>query len=305
MCIFKNIIIDFIFNYFMFLSIGLGSCIYCIWYIRHDTLSLQAREILPGIASAFLIGGAFTACVKSIQFMGIFRDTIKAQLQDQNFLDDRENCIKSTLSLTLPTHIDSLTDQLCLIIKDSNDKILQCISDALYSEALLSKRNDITELWKNISKIIHCERFPEIRDELDRIIFNNYFPKESPCYYIDENLHFNMSFIDGNHDYVTLIEESSFTVVAVNTDPFKHSVSGSILLKNNHDEFSSFVVTDFFIDNVSHLEHVITTKPYILNGHLHYRFEITFKGKERYFVKRRTKKILSLDADKSKGYTVK
>lgn len=65
------------------------------------------------------------------------------------------------------------------------------IEKVILSSKFLEKRNDLPELWKLISSQIYKQKFPEINEELQSIILDEYFPVSHKVYY--ENLIFTIN----------------------------------------------------------------------------------------------------------------
>lgn len=65
------------------------------------------------------------------------------------------------------------------------------IEKVILSSKFLEKRNDLPELWKLISSQIYKQKFPEINEDLQSIILDEYFPVSHKVYY--ENLIFTIN----------------------------------------------------------------------------------------------------------------
>lgn len=78
------------------------------------------------------------------------------------------------------------------------------IEKVILSSKFLEKRNDLPELWKLISSQIYKQKFPEINEDLQSIILDEYFPVSHKVYY--ENMIFTI-----NIDEITADNVIKFT----------------------------------------------------------------------------------------------
>lgn len=62
------------------------------------------------------------------------------------------------------------------------------ISKVMVGTEFIENRNDLPELWKEISKSIYKRKFPKISEYLESRILNDYFPTNASFYYEDYNV---------------------------------------------------------------------------------------------------------------------
>lgn len=63
----------------------------------------------------------------------------------------------------------------------------------------IENRNDLPQLWRQVSKSVYNQKFPEISDELQDIILNNYFPIKHKFYYEDFRYTLNIGELSDDH----------------------------------------------------------------------------------------------------------
>lgn len=86
------------------------------------------------------------------------------------------------------------------------------IENVILDSSFLTKRSDLDDLWKKISKIIYNKKFPEISDDLESIILNSYFPTNHEYYYEDAIITINVEELDVN-DNIKYTQTIKFKVV--------------------------------------------------------------------------------------------
>jgi hypothetical protein len=70
------------------------------------------------------------------------------------------------------------------------------ISKVMVGTDFIKNRNDLPELWKEISKTIYNRKFPKISEELENRILQTYFPTNENFYYEDYNVSINIKEIN-------------------------------------------------------------------------------------------------------------
>lgn len=79
------------------------------------------------------------------------------------------------------------------IFKEEITKVMTGIS-------FIENRNDLPQLWKDISKSLYNRKFPKISDLLEDKILNTYLPTNSSFYYEDYNVSIHITEINENFE---------------------------------------------------------------------------------------------------------
>ncbi|MCZ8368179.1 hypothetical protein [Flavobacterium sp.] len=74
------------------------------------------------------------------------------------------------------------------------------ITKVMTSTSFIENRNDLPQLWKDISKSLYNRKFPKISDLLEDKILNTYLPTNSSFYYEDYNVSINIKEINDNFE---------------------------------------------------------------------------------------------------------
>ncbi len=92
------------------------------------------------------------------------------------------------------------------------------IEKVILSTDFIKKRSDLEKLWKVISHELYKQKFPEISEELDKLVLENYFPIESDYYYKDFTVTINIEEL--TEDYILKYTQTcKHYVVLSESDP--------------------------------------------------------------------------------------
>jgi hypothetical protein len=101
------------------------------------------------------------------------------------------------------------------------------ISKVMVGTEFIENRNDLPQLWKEISKSIYKRKFPKISDHLESIILNDYFPTNASFYYEDYNVSicideinddFEISYTQTCEYKVILDNDSEMAIISLETE---------------------------------------------------------------------------------------
>lgn len=95
------------------------------------------------------------------------------------------------------------------------------LQDIIYAKDFLEKRNDIDQIWKEISKILFKNKFPTIHNELLDTI-NSYLPKDEASFYNDFEAHTSIVWIDKDKGIIKATDIVSFELIADSTKRFPY-----------------------------------------------------------------------------------
>lgn len=89
------------------------------------------------------------------------------------------------------------------------------ITKVMTGTAFIENRNDLPQLWKDISKSLYKRKFPKISDILEDKILNTYLPTTASFYYEDYNVSINVTEINENFE-ITYTQICKYTVILDN-----------------------------------------------------------------------------------------
>lgn len=115
--------------------------------------------------------------------------------------------------------------------------------------SFIENRNDLPEIWKDVSKSLYKRKFPKISDLLEDTILNTYLPTKAKFYYEDYNVSINITEINENFEIsytqtceynVILDEQSDSAVLEIESqisdddDPKSSIINELVYFKENN-----------------------------------------------------------------------
>lgn len=216
-----------------------------------------ATNLLSSTGSAILSGGIFAVILKSIQFLGIFREELAAMIYERRFLEGRK---------------------------------------------------DVENIWREVSRVLYKRKFPEISDEIEKRILEEYFPTKKNCYYDRLIQSIRYEFLDDTKRLVRVEEELMFTVKPAGASEKVEVPYGALISKDVSDTEICYELSAVEIDGDDETAKYSALMEVAENdeGGRTYRvqFALLLEGKEKYEVKIKHLKICSPDFDNTKVFTV-
>lgn len=83
----------------------------------------------------------------------------------------------------------------------------------IFSTEYISTKNNVSELWRKISKIMYEEKFHNISEDLLNIIEQHYICKEEYSYYENYRIITDVKWADDNKEYINVIDNINFNLV--------------------------------------------------------------------------------------------
>lgn len=106
----------------------------------------------------------------------------------------------------------------------------------IYSSEFLSKRKDIKDIWKRVSRALYKEKFPEIADEIEETIYK-YLPVSIEAYTQNLDLRVTVERID--NEYMRITEYADYDLIAPDIQNTISLTFNSIAKKNNSSDVKS------------------------------------------------------------------
>lgn len=166
------------------------------------------------------------------------------------------------------------------------------LENIIYGKEFLKKRNDILEIWDNVSEQMFENKFPEIHEEFLEVI-RGYFPQEEVSYYNDYVTDAEVTWDDKENDIIKVTDNVSFELKAKSKDPFVYPLRSWGQAKSISDykcEVSKLEVNGVKQDN-------ITKKKSISEDIVCAETEIPLTGYTEYNIKYKRVRVYSLRND--------
>lgn len=184
------------------------------------------------------------------------------------------------------------------------------LSNIIYAEEFLSKRNDINEVWRKISRILYKNKFPEICKKFEEDILEKYFPINVDYYYDSWFQEICIKKID--EEYIELIEITNFIIKSKNKNIIKQHYKTKINLTTNNSRTSCELISLKINEkNIFSKEEKQGFENFEFKGldidknkkELIAKYRLNLSGYSEYKVFRKMKKIYSLK-ENTKGFNV-
>lgn len=164
------------------------------------------------------------------------------------------------------------------------------IRKVIYSDEILTKRNDIQEIWKKVTRAVYQSAFPSISSKIEDLIQDKILPRKLNYYHKDLHVIYEIDKVDDNH--FGLIESQSFIIISDGKDitfEFKNHY-----IKTTDESDKSDLTIDLLINNENYNNKIIKSNQIAFsNNQIGFNFycSLTLKGNTEYHVKKVTKSI--------------
>lgn len=220
-------------------------------------------------------------------------------LSNSNFVDEKVSSLLEKAGLTVLSSgifaavLKSL--QFTGIFKDE-------ISKVMIGTDFIKNRNDLPQLWKDISKTIYKSKFPHISDFLEDRILNDYFPTNAQFYYEDYSVSINIHEINENFD-IAYTQTCEYRVILDNNvEEVQLSLESQI---SDDDDSTTSILNKlefFLIDGVNiELKEDSTT----IDNPKKTLYKIPLKGKKEFNIKSKYNRKYPLKNENYKLFRMK
>ena len=101
------------------------------------------------------------------------------------------------------------------------------LQDIIYAKDFVNKRNDLPELWDNISKEMFKNKFSGIHKQFLQVM-KGYFPTNEVTYYDDYNVYTTVSWIDKEQGLIKVEDKISFDLISDSRGNFTYPMKSWI-----------------------------------------------------------------------------
>ncbi|MCP9750220.1 hypothetical protein [Ferruginibacter sp. HRS2-29] len=175
----------------------------------------KIQQYLTGVVTLFLFAGVIIIALSQMSFYS------------QWFNDFTDQAIRASLKLIGSALLGSGVFT-AIIKSDSYAKIFsKIIGEIIWSKKFIEKRQDKEELWSMVSSVMYEEKFPDINEDLEKIIMYEYLPTNQEYYIQDYKFLVNINHKVG--DFWQQNETISFNIIPKQKGiKFTHEVMTSI-----------------------------------------------------------------------------
>lgn len=189
------------------------------------------------------------------------------------------------------------------------------LEDVIYKYEFLRKRRDIAEIWESVSKVLFDSKFPEISNDLLKIIKEKYLPIEHISYCRDSDTMITISWDNKEQKLIRVIQEESFEIITFSDNEFSFSglftvdvnPTFSDIEENRFEELNNLIDCNIVINEckVNDVDYPFSERKYLKDSVLSCNLNIILRGSECYRVKRRMTKVYNINHDYNIGFRAK
>ena len=171
------------------------------------------------------------------------------------------------------------------------------LGDIIYGKKFIKKRNDISEVWKNISKLMFKNKFPGVNDALLKAI-QKYLPdNKTVSYYEDYEVDTQIEWVNKDKNLIKVTDKIFFDLKADSEKRFIYPLKTWTTIKNeNHYENN--------IEKILINGSVPKTEVHDFDegGDKCQEVDVTLEGSKKYKVYYKRVKVYSLSGDNYIGF---
>lgn len=166
------------------------------------------------------------------------------------------------------------------------------LKDILYGKDFLRKREDVPEIWEEMTKVMYQSRFENIPPSLIKTIRKLYLP-ENPTYVQNRISSVHVEWVDKSRKIVSVIANDAFEYIPGTSQEAVYKSSMAIDIHGLSKEDYSYEVS-YKVDGEEYDSKRIEEQ---VGEEICWRNIIKLRGKDSYFIVRTTKQKFSLEND--------
>jgi hypothetical protein len=245
---------------------------YGLYYLPNKELLLNPKHPIPffcreevvdflkGISIIFFSGGIFSATVKLINNLVVFKKNFQKVI---------------------------LSDEFDVLLKDK----FQILA---LSDDFLLKRTDIQDIWSRVTTCQFEQAFPELKNSIVKKLENDFFNDKMLTYYYNNfRIQINLELIDDN--IIKITEVSNFEVKPKTTDPVYIDFKISSIAKDDETIYTKLIEEDCKLDGKKMILSELTTT----NDNKNIKtFKTELSGNTSYILERKVEMTQDLNNDR-------
>ncbi len=177
----------------------------------------------------------------------------------------------------------------------------------IFAEDHLSKRNDLDDIWENLTLQLCNQKFKKISNKLQKIVKQYYLPIEDDYYYKNTKLVVEIEHNEDKAGYINVVEEYTTIINIEDSEKIDFKFTSSIPFPKDNSSFTSFELVEFTLNEQNiewkkDQELKENSSNNILSNSFNIKLDCV-KGKKEYIVYRKTKKCYALSENPYMGHT--
>jgi len=124
------------------------------------------------------------------------------------------------------------------------EELLSIIYDAEH----LSKRNDLPEIWENVSKVLFENKFPAISKTVTNDVKNTYLLKDHILYYEDYEQTIEIELLDKESEKIKVTQKSNYVIYPTEKGCNTPLTTNNSIKYGDNKDLVSFVLNSFSVN---------------------------------------------------------
>lgn len=179
----------------------------------------------------------------------------------------------------------------------------KALEEIIYDYKFLKNRNDIEDVWKNVSKILFKSKFPQISDALLKTVQKNYITDKEVSYYSNYRNLYEIKIDEDDNECFIIQNEVSFVLKTDTKDEFVFPMNNWLCAKEEDLEQTDHPFKEISV-NGKKIEIDTIQKKYE-NGMVNFSCEIKLSGSFEYKIKQCLEKRLLYKQDNYLAFRAK
>lgn len=181
----------------------------------------------------------------------------------------------------------------------------KALEDIVFDYKFLKNRNDIEDVWKNVSKILFRSKFPQISDALLKTIKNNYISDKEVSYYSNYRNVYDIKIDENDSDCFLIQNEISFTLKTDSKDEFIFPMNNWLCCKEESVDDANHPFKKVLINNRPAIISEVLKEYENENEVIHFSCELKLAGSTEYKIKQLLEKRLFYKQDNFLAFRAK
>lgn len=168
------------------------------------------------------------------------------------------------------------------------------VRDIIYGNEHLEKRNDLEQIWENVTHTLSNKKFQKISRVMNKNIKKYFLPLEHDYYYDNFNIDISVECHPENKDYLIMKETTSFTIICDDQELKIHNkYKSTTKVDLANIGLSNTRLNKLTIDGV--VQKDINLKTELEKNVLVLSYEKELSGRKSYNIKRETEKTFDIN----------
>ena len=174
------------------------------------------------------------------------------------------------------------------------------IQDIIYGKDFLKKRNDIEDIWYNVTKQMFKFKFSEIHENMLSALKNVLPSEDDISYYEDFDADSKIEWVDKDKGIINCYDNFSMDIVTETDKPFDYTIKSWVAENPQHPDGKVTETLEVFVDSKKRTD--LNTNSIQDGGDKRTETKVTLSGKKRYSLQYSRKQTYNIFDDYYIGY---